>query len=121
MPVVNLKANAVLLDESGASGEGVFRLVRTGGDPTQPVVVNLQIKGSAQVGTDYSINHVTTGEKTIVKSIRMDRSKKKIHVIPQDLGIANGALRGVKMVLLPGTGYTVGPQAVAHVKILQDR
>ena len=78
------------------------------------IVVNLQVKGTAQNGTDYTLLKTT-------KKIKAGKMSKPINVIPVDESYYAGGKKTVKITLLPGTGYTVGGTATAKVKILYDR
>lgn len=91
---------------------GRFLLTRTGnvlGDLT----VNYQVSGKAVAGQDY---RALKGTRTI------PASESKVHITIHPLVVAGGGggVKGVRVTLLPGSGYAISAAAAkASVKIVQ--
>ena len=78
------------------------------------LIVNLQIKGTAVNGTDYTLLKTT-------KKIKAGKTSKPIKVLPTDESFYAGGKKTVKITVLPGTGYTISGTPTAKVKIFYDR
>ena len=97
---------------SASSGEkGLFQFTRTG-NFQQALVVNYQVKGSAQAGVDYQ---TLNGQFTF----KPGQAKKKVKILPVDRGLRDGSTVKVNLKLLPGNGYSVSTPN--HAKILVER
>ena len=111
-PTVTL-TTSVAIANANEGVDGSFLLTLSAA-PSADIVVNLQIKGTAVNGTDYTLLKTT-------KKIKAGKISKPINVIPTDESYYAGGKKTVKITLLPGTGYTVGGTTTAKVKIFYDR
>ena len=115
-PVTALTISLTASVASANANEGVdgsFLLTLSAAQSTD-IFVNLQIKGTAINGADYTLLKTT-------KKIKAGKTSKPINVIPVDESFYAGGKKTVKITLLPGTGYTVGGTTTAKVKIFYDR
>ena len=108
VPVVTLLATTPTVTVgSGEIGEFTVSLSAA---QTGDLEVGYTVKGTAINGTDYVLLSGT-------KKIKAGHTSKPIKIIPEgDLG--GTASKAVKLVLTPGTGYTVGTVGTVKVKIL---
>ncbi len=112
LPVITLGA----LQPNAYANQGIIgtlQLTRTG-DQSQTIHVNIQIKGTAVDGTDYTLLNTS-------KKLNPGKTTKPIKIIPVDESYYAGGKKTVKVTLLPGDGYTVGSATTAKVKIFYDR
>ena len=93
----------------GDGSQGRITLNRSGGDLTQKLIVHYSIKGSARNGTDYL---ALTGKQKFIRA----HASADIMVAPENT-FSGTSVRVVKVTLLPGAGYRVGPINQAKVKI----
>ena len=109
-PVITISADVARVT-AGIGMYGEFSIDRTGADNSAELRINYMVKGSAVGGTDYN---------TLKGSKRMKAGKTNVHirVLPIGDGAGAGVKRSVKLVILPGDGYTVGANAEAKVKIV---
>ena len=90
---------------------GRFVLTRTGsvlGDLT----VNYQVGGRAVAGQDYQ---ALKGTRTIPAG----QTRVHITIHPRVVAGSGGTLKGVRVTLLPGDGYSISAEAKASVKVVQ--
>lgn len=112
--VVTLVADVPMAFAAGRV-PGRFVITRTGGDVSQPLTVNFQLKGDAVRGEDYPL-------VPLLKTIEAGKMSVKVKIKPVDHGIGNGGgTRVVKMVIRPGDGYTFNAPLKGKVKIFYDR
>ncbi len=111
-PIIALTASVA----SANANEGIDGsfLLSLSAAQSADIVVNLQIKGTAVNGTDYTLLKTT-------KKIKAGKTSKPINVIPVDESFYAGGKKTVKITVLPGIGYTVGDMTTAKAKIFYDR
>ena len=107
-PAVTVSATTPQAHTADGSS-GVFTLTRTGGDPSQKIVVHYVLKGSAVNGVDYA-------QLSGKAKIKPGRTSATVSVVPLS-GTGTGGTSKVKLVLEAGDGYGVGAPSVAAVKI----
>ncbi len=96
---------------AGSGVKGFFTVRRIAGeDFGTALTVYYRVGGTAIGGTQY---RVLSG----VLTIPADRTETRVKVKPLPDGTAAGVTTTVKLVLLPGDGYTVGDAGQAKVKI----
>jgi hypothetical protein len=99
--------------EAGSYG-GMFRLNRTGGDLSQPLVVRLSLGGTATVGADYE-----TLPATVI--LPAGASSLDLPLDPINDAVAEAdALETVVATVAPDPAYTVGLPASAIITIAED-
>jgi uncharacterized repeat protein (TIGR03803 family) len=110
LPIVTLAATTPTVP-LGSATPGVFTLTLSAAQ-TSPLIINYAIKGAAINGVDYMRLPGT-------KKINAGLAHKPIKIFP--MGDLEGATKTtVKLILLPGTGYTVGAPESAKVRILAN-
>lgn len=110
VPVIT--ASADISQVTAGTGEyGEFVITRTGGDLSQPLVINYVIRGTAVAGTDYQ--KIKGSRK-----LKANKSSVKIRVFPLGDGAGAGERRTVSLRLAAGDGYTIGQSASVKVKIV---
>lgn len=111
-PAATVVSGVKKVPESGSAGPATF-VVSLSSAPSVKTVVHYAIKGSAVSGSDY---------EPIKKKIKFPPgvASKVIDVTPIDRGIGGNGVVSVKIILTPGTGYTLGAPSVAKDKIYDN-
>ncbi len=100
LPVVDLTATSLPVDDSAADAGGTFWVSRTGGDASKSLTVNVRSKQGASA-------------PAAIRQITLPGSQTQIALSPAELGAATAGTSGLKATLLPGSGYTVGARSAS--------
>ena len=95
--------------EAGSAGSFV---VRRTGSVLGDITIQYEVSGKAVAGQDYV---ALRGTRTIAAS----KDHVTITVNPLRVAGGGGTIKGVRVTLLPGGGYSLGSEVKATVKIVQ--
>ena len=114
-PVISVQANRPTASEANNSATGEFTISRLGGDTTQPLVITVDLGGTATLNTDYFISGAFSGSITIPAGAK----SATLTIVAMNNHVHNVPNLNVLLTLTAETPYFVNPlKSSATVTIL---